>query len=117
MIAPKVEKMTARESKQGYERASERSFGLCESCGIRQATQMHHRLHRSHGGDERPENLLHLCLHCHHDAHHASDRYTTGLAVRTGYDAATTAVMYRGRLSWLTSDGGIEEIRGDGYAY
>jgi 5-methylcytosine-specific restriction endonuclease McrA len=99
--------MTVKESRAGYARVAERSFGLCESCGWRQATQMHHRLHRSHGGDENPANLIHLCLWCHSDAHTRTDRYATGMAVRSGYDPALLPVVYRGVLSVLTADGGL----------
>ena len=106
-MRPKTPRMTAKESKQGYDRAATRSFGLCEVCGARQATQMHHRLHRSHGGNERPCNLLHLCLWCHADAHQHSERYANGWAVRTGYDPGLMPVLYRGALMILTEDGGL----------
>lgn len=107
MIRPKVPRLTHRESKRGYERAAERSFGLCEGCGKVQATQMHHRLHRSHGGDERVTNLLHLCLTCHQSAHLDSDRYVLGWAVRTGYNPALIPVLYRGNPLILTAEGGL----------
>lgn len=107
MIAPKTPRMTAKESKQGYARVAERSFGLCEACGVKVATQMHHRLHRSHGGDEHVQNLLHLCLDCHHQAHHATDRYDNGWAVRTGTDPHLMPVVYRGWRVMLTAEGGI----------
>lgn len=107
MIQPKTPPMTARESKEGYNRAAERSFGLCEICAIRQATQMHHRLHRSHGGDERVTNLLHLCLWCHQAAHHDRLRYAYGWAVRTGFDPALIPVDYRGEPMILTAEGGL----------
>jgi 5-methylcytosine-specific restriction endonuclease McrA len=107
MIRPKAPAMTARESKEGYSRVAERSFGLCEGCGKVQATQMHHRLHRSHGGDERVTNLLHMCLTCHQSAHLDSDRYVIGWAVRTGYDPADVWVVYRGNPVALTADGGL----------
>lgn len=109
MIRPKAEKMTAAESRQGYADAADRSHGQCEACGLHRAVQMHHRLHRSHGGDERVENLLHLCLACHNAAHHDSRRYVNGWAVRSGYDPGTVDVLYRGALVSLTADGGIIE--------
>ena len=111
MIEPKRPKMTAVESRQGYEKAADRSFGLCEACGLQQAVQMHHRLHRSHGGDERVENLLHVCLKCHYDAHHDSLRYVNGWAVRSGYSPGAVDVLYRGELATLTDDGGLIERR------
>ncbi|WP_282580680.1 HNH endonuclease [Microbacterium aurugineum] len=39
----------------------ERSGGICEGCGIRRATDMHHRKYRSRGGKHTPSNLVHLC--------------------------------------------------------
>lgn len=107
MTAPKTPRMTAKQSKEGYARAAERSFGVCEACGMREATQMHHRLHRSHGGGESVTNLLHLCLWCHGAAHSASERYANGWAVRSGFNPALTPMLYRGRLMVLTADGGL----------
>jgi hypothetical protein len=68
---------------------------------------MHHRLHRSHSGDERVTNLLHLCLWCHADAHQHPDRYANGWAVRSGGNPALRPVLYRGRLTILTTEGGL----------
>lgn len=106
-MKPKTPRMTPAESKQGYDRVAGRSFGLCERCGVRQATQMHHRLYRSHGGDERVTNLLHLCMLCHQAAHQNTDRYTHGWSVRSGFDPALTPVLYRGELMILTQEGGL----------
>jgi len=101
------------DSRRGYERATERAFGLCESCGRAQAQQVHHRLHRSHGGGESPSNLLHLCQPCHGDAHTASDRYVIGVSIRSGkgpeHEPRNRPVLYRGRWVFLTADGGIQE--------
>jgi phage terminase large subunit GpA-like protein len=107
MIAPKTPPMTARESKEAYARVADRSFGLCEVCGTRQATQMHHRLHRSHSGDERVTNLLHLCLWCHQAAHHDQLRYANGWSVRSGFNPALVPVVYRGEPMILTAEGGL----------
>lgn len=97
MIGPKRPKMTAAESKLNYQQVAARSGGVCEFCGQAPAEQMHHRLHRSHGGDEAVWNLLHLCHKCHHRAHYHTDRYDDGLAVRSGFDPMTTPVLYRTR--------------------
>lgn len=110
MIVPKVPRMTPAESKRGYTRVAERSFGLCEICGTTEAIQIHHRLHRSHGGDERTENLLHVCLADHYRAHHDTNRYVHGWAVRTGYDPGAVLVLYRGKLCWLLADGGLTSM-------
>jgi hypothetical protein len=47
-----------------------RSGGLCEYCGVRRATEAHHRLGRKAGGTKRPwinklSNLVHLDRLCH----------------------------------------------------
>lgn len=106
------------DSRRAYERVAERSFGLCESCGKRRATEKHHRLHRSHGGKDSPENILDLCGRgntsgCHGDAHTASDRYVIGVSIRSGkgpeHEPRNRPVLYRGRWVFLTADGGIQE--------
>ncbi|TDL43860.1 HNH endonuclease [Microbacterium oleivorans] len=45
-----------------------RSGGMCERCGARRATDMHHRQLRRHG-DHAPANLVHLCRGCHNHVH------------------------------------------------
>ena len=47
---------------------SERSGGLCESCG-RRANHAHHIQYRSRGGTSALENLANLCLSCHSGVH------------------------------------------------
>lgn len=100
-------------SRRAYALVADRSFGLCESCGKHPASQMHHRLHRSHGGGESAPNLIHLCHVCHFDAHQASDRYVIGVSIRSGvgpeHDPANRPVLYRGVWAFLLPDGGIQE--------
>jgi 5-methylcytosine-specific restriction endonuclease McrA len=112
MITPKTPKPAPAESRQAYERVKTRSFGLCELCGAKRATEVHHRLHRSHGGPDTVTNLLHVCgwgntSGCHGAAHTDSNRYANGWAVRTGYDPGLMPVLYRGALMILTEDGGL----------
>lgn len=114
-IRPKYEgqpKLTPAESRAAYATVKERSFGLCEICGKARATQVHHRLHRSHGTLDVPANLLHVCgtgnhTGCHGLAHSDSDRYANGWAVKSGGNPALTPVLYRGRLMILTAEGGL----------
>ena len=47
-----------------------RSFGRCERCNVKHATQIHHRLPRQMGGTpeawiHEPDLLAHLCQWCH----------------------------------------------------
>jgi hypothetical protein len=49
---------------------AKRSGGFCEYCGVRPATEAHHRLGRKAGGTKRPwinklSNLVHLDRFCH----------------------------------------------------
>lgn len=41
----------------------------CWRCEQRPGTQLHHRVLRSQGGDDVPENLEWLCSVCHMDIH------------------------------------------------
>jgi hypothetical protein len=112
VIGPRRAKPTPAESRAAYERVKERSFGLCEICGTARATEVHHRLHRSHGGLDVAENLLHVCgwgnhSGCHGKAHSDSDRYANGWAVRSGGNPALRPVLYRGSLTILTAEGGL----------
>lgn len=114
MMRPKYEtpEITAAQSREAYARVKERSAGLCEICGERQATETHHRLPRSHGGPDSVENLIRVCgwgnhTGCHGKAHSDSLRYANGWAVRSGYDPALLPVVYRGQLTILTADGGL----------
>lgn len=116
MIGPKVPPVTPAESRRAYEHAKERSFGLCEICGVARATETHHRLHRSHGGRDDVENLLRVCgwgnhTGCHGAAHSDSQRYANGWAIRTGFNPADVPIKYRGTMQRLTADGGIEPTK------
>lgn len=41
----------------------------CALCDSTMGLQIHHYVHRSHGGTNRPENLICLCWMCHAEAH------------------------------------------------
>lgn len=103
---------------RSYDVVKERSFGLCEVCGKARATEVHHILHRSHGGPDSPENLLHVCgwgntSGCHGKAHTDTHRYGNGWALRSGngpeHQPGARPVLYRGRWVLLTADGGLVE--------
>ena len=47
----------------------ERRGTPCDYCGFRVGTQLHHRKHRSQGGDDSRANLAWLCVYCHTRAH------------------------------------------------
>jgi hypothetical protein len=51
------------------EEVIDRCVGLCEWCGWRPASEVHHRKRRSQGGLDTAANLIALCFVCHGDAH------------------------------------------------
>lgn len=117
MIGPKVAKPTPAESRRAYEAVHERSFGLCEGCGERRATEIHHRLYRSRGGRDEVTNLLDLCgwgnhTGCHGEAHTLPERQIDGWSVPSGEDPGERPVLYRGHWMKLLPDGGLEPMKG-----
>lgn len=92
----------------------ERSGSLCEGCGEREATELHHRKYRSRGGGHEVSNLIHLCgwgnhTGCHGTAHSA-EGHELGWSVNSWDDPAHKAVLYRGVMRWLTPDGRAEPV-------
>lgn len=49
----------------------ERDNRLCQHCGGAGNTQ-HHVKYRSRGGDNKPNNVILLCCHCHDFVHNAN---------------------------------------------
>jgi 5-methylcytosine-specific restriction endonuclease McrA len=41
----------------------------CDRCERRGGVHVHHRVFRSQGGNDEPENLEWLCFQCHDDIH------------------------------------------------
>lgn len=114
MIAPKLPPQTPSESKAAYAAVAERSKGLCEGCGRKPATEMHHRLYRSQGGRDEITNLLHLCgrgnhTQCHGIAHTGEGK-VLGWSVHFWATPADTPVTYRERLVYLLPDGTTKAI-------
>lgn len=88
----------------------ERSGGVCEGCGQRPATQIHHRKFRARGGGHQVSNLLHLCgsgnaAGCHGLAHSAYP--PLGWTIPSGVAVpAHEPVLYRGERV-LLDDAGV----------
>lgn len=85
-----------------------RSVGLCEGCGIRSATEYHHRKFKSRGGAGVAGNCLHLCGlgnvgGCHGRAHSADA--PQGWAVASWEDALLVPVARYDGVFFLTNDG------------
>jgi 5-methylcytosine-specific restriction endonuclease McrA len=47
----------------------ENAMELCWMCSMRPGHHIHHRIHRSQGGGDTPENLVWLCMVCHSEEH------------------------------------------------
>lgn len=114
MLGPKSPKQTPAEARRAYQLAADRSFGLCEICGVRPATETHHRKYRSRGGGHEAANLLRVCgwgnhTGCHGKAHTDKDALDNGWSVASGDDPASRRVLYRGVWMLLTADGGLNE--------
>lgn len=67
----------------------ERAGGLCEiatplcPAGLHQGAQAHHRLRRSQGGQDTPENLMWLCNGAHTHVHaHPAESFEKGWLLR-----------------------------------
>lgn len=50
-------------------KAYKRLHSRCEHCGSRRGLQVHHLKTRGSGGGDEANNLMVLCLECHHKAH------------------------------------------------
>jgi hypothetical protein len=96
-----------------------RSGGVCESCGDRPASDIHHRQYLSRGGTHDVHNLIALCggsgglsggnhSGCHGRAHRDGER--EGLAIRSRYRSELVPVLYRG--VWVLPDdtGGLRRL-------
>jgi len=44
-------------------------IGRCEECGKLANLDRHHKIHRSQGGKDTPDNIAYLCRICHMKAH------------------------------------------------
>lgn len=89
----------------------ERSAGVCEGCGHKPASQIHHRKYRSRGGSHDVSNLLHLCgsgnhTGCHGLAHSATP--PEGWALPSGLCKPTLEpLIYRGVRALLDDAGSV----------
>lgn len=101
---------------------AERSQGWCEMSldGCRgRASQWAHRRKQGMGGRHGDaaavngslSNAYHTCDACHAWQHaNPAEAVAQQLMLREGDDPATTPARYRGRLVWLTDDGGVVDV-------
>lgn len=90
-----------------------RSGGVCESCGDRPASDIHHRQYLSRGGSHDVHNLIHLCgfgntSGCHGRAH--TNGTPEGLSIGRGFRSLLIPVLYRGTWVLPDDDGGLRRL-------
>jgi hypothetical protein len=89
----------------------ERCGGICEGCGTRPVTDLHHRKYKSRGGTHDVWNLLALCggdggmsggnhSGCHGIAH-STEGHEMGWSIHSWGDPETEPVLYRGVMRRL----------------
>lgn len=75
------------------EAVKNRSGQICEYCGRRRATEMHHRMSRGVGGVWSPGNIIHLCNTDHTEVtRHPAWAWGLGLIVKSHEDPETKKV-------------------------
>lgn len=100
-------KPVSPEEKAGKKGCRARSGGVCERCGHRPATEVHHRKNRSQGGTWDLSNLLDLDAECHREVTSFKEiALEQGWSVRREHDPATQYVWLAGRGYCFLSDAG-----------
>jgi len=70
-IAPKRSRL--RLDRDAYEQLCQQTLQRdgwrCQYCGAMEHLHVHHKLYRSHSGDDSEENLITLCSGCHEQVH------------------------------------------------
>jgi hypothetical protein len=105
-----------------------RAFDRCERCGaVQNPLELHHRLYRSRGGQDGPENLVALCGRgntsaCHGWAHGQRDPDSAspeflGYALHAWQDPTRVPVLLHmfGMWAWLLPSGDYEFADGPGH--
>lgn len=94
-----------------------RSKGLCEGCGLNEATEAHHCQFRSRGGPDTLGNALHLCGRgntsgCHGIAHAGYRGESMGWAIRSKHDPLLVPKFRTFDRTWwrFDDDGGKESM-------
>jgi hypothetical protein len=94
-----------------------RSKGLCEGCGLSEATEAHHCQFRSRLGPDTLGNALHLCgsgnhTGCHGIAHSGYRGESLGWAIRSRHNPLLVPKFRTFDSTWwrYDNDGGAERV-------
>lgn len=119
MIGPKAPKQPKKIPVKNRRIVDQRSGGVCESCGDRPSTDIHHRKYLSRGGTHDVHNLIALCggfaglsggnhSGCHGRAHRGGE--PEGLSIWSHDRSETKPVLYRGVWVLPDDDGGLKRL-------
>ena len=113
MIGQRKPKQPKRIPAKNRRLVETRSGGVCESCGDKPASNVHHRKYLKRGGTHDVHNLLHLCgmgntSGCHGRAHSGAE--DEGLSVWSHERSEMKPVLYRGVWVIPDDDGGLERL-------
>lgn len=113
MIGPKPPRQPKKIPARNRRIIEARSEGVCESCGDRPASDIHHRQYLSRGGSHDVHNLVAVCgsgnhTGCHGRAHRDGER--EGLAIGRGYRSELVPLLYRGVWVLPDDEGGLRRL-------
>lgn len=93
--------------KQVRRAVQERSEGVCERCGMKKATDLHHRDRRG-DGNHTIENAGHVCRACHNTIHaNPETSRREGWIVVEPDTPAGHGIRYRGAWVYLDEHGDV----------
>lgn len=94
----------------------QRSNDMCERCGQKYGTEVHHRRPRGMGGTKQADtnvasNALHLCGLCHKIVEQSRDQaINNGWLVKQNHNPIDIPVLYRGAWMYLDDDGNMQPV-------
>lgn len=109
-------KRSGRMPKENPEKLAARSGGMCETCHVMPATNIHHRRFLGRGGMHNLANLLHLCGNgnidgCHGRAH--TGDHLEGTAISSFWPFPEADMGFTDLLGqvWLIDDSGGKTLQ------
>jgi 5-methylcytosine-specific restriction endonuclease McrA len=64
-----IKRISKKQQKRNRELAEIPKPECCQLCGKKRPLDLHHKIHRSQGGTDQPENLISICRVCHMQSH------------------------------------------------